>query len=131
MSWGWLNDGIQLIKDIKGIADPIKEFLGKDEKDSGKGFVQPKGFEFPSTPTGTYGYTGLTRTGVSAQKNLTELERLLSPVNRIQNNGYNALANRYVLQAIQTNNIVSNRSLLSDSVGTPDSETISLGSKEI
>jgi hypothetical protein len=72
----------------------------------------------------------LFRSGGKSQ-GLTNIERILQPIHKLQANGYDALANALIQKAIKDNNLVSERDLLSDTVSTAESQNIKLGKVDI
>ena len=71
--------------------------------------------------------TLLTRGLGGSKQGLTDLERILEPIHQLQSNGYDALKNKYILAALQSNNTISSRDLLPQTTSTSDSQNIKLG----
>ena len=90
-------------------------------------------FPMPDEVKGTYGYITGTPYQVNASRQMiTQLERLMEPRNGAMQTGVDALANKYVRDAINTANTVSGKKLFGTSVtaGT-GSPNISLGSTSV
>ena len=145
---GWLETGIGWLKTAETFVEPISQFLKKEgdykglrmgEKDPETGkypdtgfmtaqardkFVLPKGFS-------AAGFTLLTQGIGKSTKGLTNVERILSPIHKLQANGYDALANVLIQKAIKDSNLVSERDLLSGTVSATESQNIKLGKVDI
>ena len=145
----WLTTGLGWLSKAKTIIDPISQFLKKEGDYSGlrMGIPDPETGEYPPSTgfmtkqsrdrfglpseVSPAGFTLLTRGIGRTRQGLTNLERVLEPVHKIQANGYDALANAMVQKAIRDSNLVSERDLLSDTVSTGDSQNIQLGKTSI
>lgn len=140
----WLETGIGWLKTAKTFVEPVSQFLKKegdkykdirmtesDTTDTGFMTKQVRDkFGLPSDATAA-GFTLLQKgLGRSAQ-GLTNIERILQPIHKLQANGYDALANALIQKAIKDNNLVSERDLLSDTVSTAESQNIKLGKVDI
>lgn len=138
----WLTKGLEWIKTAKTFVEPISQFLKKEGKyedlrmgkpDDDTGFMTKHTrdkFGLPSD-VGPAGFTLLTKGIGRTRQGLTNIERILEPVHKIQANGYDALANAMIQKAIRDNNLVSERDLLSDTVSTGDSQNIEIGKMSI
>jgi len=142
---GWLETGMGWLKAVKGsdLVKTVSSFVGKTGdyeglkltgKDSDKdtGFMAQTRDKFGLPPDAKpAGFTLLQKgLGRSAQ-GLTNIERILQPIHKLQANGYDALANALIQKAIKDNNLVSERDLLSDTVSTAESQNIKLGKVDI
>ena len=137
---GWLETGMGWLNTAKTFVEPISQFLKKEgdykglrmgEDDTGFMTKQVRDkFGLPPNATAA-GFTLLQKgLGRSAQ-GLTNIERILQPIHKLQANGYDALANVLIQKAIKDNNLVSERDLLSDTVSTAESQNIKLGKVDI
>ena len=145
---GWLETGMGWLNTAKTFVGPVTDFLKKEgdydkyrmgERDLETGKYPDTGFmtkqvrdKFGLPPNATAaGFTLLQKgLGRSAQ-GLTNIERILQPIHKLQANGYDALANALIQKAIKDNNLVSERDLLSDTVSTAESQNIKLGKVDI
>ena len=145
----WLTKGLEWIKTAKTLVEPISQFLKKEGDYSGlrMGIPDPETGEYPPSTgfmtkhtrdkfglpsdVGPAGFTLLTKGIGRTRQGLTNIERILEPVHKIQANGYDALANAMIQKAIRDNNLVSERDLLSDTVSTGDSQNIEIGKTSI
>ena len=135
MAWtDWLDD-IDIIKTIVDIGS--KAFGSGDDDEPTKGFVTRNTattkFGMPEAPTGYKGY--ITGSGVQTARSrqaMTQLERLMEIRNKSMQTGVDALANRYIRDAINSNNSVSGKKLFGTSVtGGTGAPNIALGSTKI
>ena len=138
----WLETGMGWLKTAKTFVEPVSQFLKKEGKYEGLQMGKPEddtGFmtkqvrdKFGLPPDATpAGFTLLQKgLGRSAQ-GLTNVERILSPIHKLQANGYDALANALIQKAIKDNNLVSERDLLSGTVSATESQNIKLGKVDI
>jgi len=139
---GWLETGIGWLKAAETFIEPISQFLKKEgdyekyrmgEPDDDTGFMTKQvrdKFGLPSEVRPA-GFTLLTKgIGRSAQGR-TNIEKILSPIHKLQANGYDALANVLIQKAIKDSNLVSERDLLSDTVSATKSQNIKLGKVDI
>ena len=62
-----------------------------------------------------------------SRQGITDIERILAPINKLQANGYDALANALIQQAIKDGNVVTSRDLMPESTAHSDSQNIKLG----
>ena len=145
---GWLETGIGWLKAAETFVEPISQFLKKEgdyekyrmgdpDPETGKytdtGFMTKAvgdKFGLPSNITPT-GFTLLTQGIGKSTKGLTNVERILSPIHKLQANGYDALANALIQKAIKDSNLVSERDLLSGTVSATESQNIKLGKVDI
>ena len=111
--------------------------FGKSDSGGGEGFATrhsaQTNFPMPDAPQGMYGYiTGTPYQLNASRQMITQLERLMEPRNGAMQTGVDALANKYVRDAINTANTVSGKKLFGTSVtaGT-GSPNISLGSTSV
>ena len=109
---------------------------GDDDKPS-EGFAtrhsaQTK-FPMPDEVKGTYGYITGTPYQVNASRQMiTQLERLMEIRNKSMQTGVDALANKYVRDAITFDNTVSGKKLFGTSVtGGTGAPNIALGSTKV
>lgn len=135
----WLKTGIDLFKTFKGsdIIQTARDFLRKDNdyKDlemsdgTGGGFLSKQAasrFGLPRSP-GASQFTLLQKgIGRSAQ-GLTDAERILEPIHRLQANGYDTLANALIQKAIKDGNVITSRDLMPETTAHSDSQNIKLG----
>ena len=139
----WLKTGIDLFKTFKGsdIIQTARDFLRKDNdyKDlemsdgTGGGFLSKQAsniFGLPRSP-GASQVTLLQKGIGRSRQGLTDAERILEPIHKLQANGYDTLANSLIQKAIKDGNIITSRDLLSDSTTHSDSQNIKLGGTEL
>ena len=90
-------------------------------------------FPMPDAPRGTYGYiTGTPYQLNASRQAMTQLERLMEVRNSSMQTGVDALANKFVRDAINSTNTVSGKKLFGTSVtGGTGSPNITLGSTTI
>jgi len=133
----WLKTGIDLFKTAKDFIKPVSDFLGKrgDYEDLRMGTGESGGFLSKQAanrfglPRGANpaGFS-LVQKGIGrSRQGMTDLERILVPVNKLQANGYDALANALIQQAIKDGNVVTSRDLMPESTAHSDSQNIKLG----
>ena len=139
---GWLETGIGWLKAAETFVEPISDFLKKEgdyeslrmgKKDDDTGFMTAQvrdKFGLPSE-FGPAGFTLLTKGIGKSTQGRTNIERILSPIHKLQANGYDALANVLIQKAIKDSNLVSERDLLSDTVSATESQNIKLGKVDI
>ena len=139
---GWLETGIGWLKTAKTFVEPISQFLKKEGKYEGLQMGRPEddtgfmtkqtrdAFKLPSEVRPA-SFTLLTQGIGKSTKGLTNIERILQPIHKLQANGYDALANALIQKAIKDNNLVSERDLLSDTVSATESQNIKLGKVDI
>ena len=77
------------------------------------------------------GFTLLTKGMGRSAQGRTNIEKILSPIHKLQANGYDALANVLIQKAIKDSNLVSERDLLSGTVSATESQNIKLGKVDI
>ena len=129
MAWtDWIDLAIQVGAKAFGSGGDDKSSEGFATRHS----AQTK-FPMPEAPSGYKGY--ITGTGVqtaASRQMLTQLERLMEIRNTSMQTGVDALANKYVRDAINSTNTVSGKKLFGTSVtsgtGAPN---ISLGSTKL
>ena len=95
--------------------------FGKSDSGGGEGFATrhsaQTNFPSPDAPQGMYGYiTGTPYQLNASRQMITQLERLMEPRNGAMQTGVDALANKYVRDAINTANTVSGKKLFGTSV---------------
>ena len=132
--WGWLKTGLDWFSTAKesdwmgAISSFIKKDGGGGDPQSG-GFLSKRAatnFGLPSSPKAA-GFTLLQKgIGRSAQ-GLTDAERILEPIHRLQSNGYDTLANALIQKAIKDGNIITSRDLMPETSVHPESQNIKLG----
>ena len=141
---GWLETGMGWLKTAKTFVEPVSQFLKKEgDKYKDIRMTEPgttdTGFmtkqvrdKFGLPPNATHASFTLLQKGLGrSTQGLTNVERILSPIHKLQANGYDALANALIQKAIKDNNLVSERDLLSDTVSTAESQNIKLGKVDI
>ena len=133
----WLKTGIDLFKTAKDFIKPVSDFLGKrgdyedlrmGDGDSG-GFLSKQAANRFGLPRGANpaGFS-LVQKGIGrSRQGMTDLERILAPINKLQANGYDTLANALIQQAIKDGNVVTSRDLMPESTAHSDSQNIKLG----
>ncbi len=135
----WLKTGIDLFKTFKGsdIIQTVGDFLGKknDYADLRMGTGESGGFlskqaanrfGLPRSPGASE--VTLIQKGIGrSRQGITDIERILAPINKLQANGYDALANALIQQAIKDGNVVTSRDLMPESTAHSDSQNIKLG----
>ena len=123
----WLKTGIDLFKTFKGsdIIQTVGDFLGKknDYADLRMGTGESGGFlskqaanrfGLPRSPGASE--VTLIQKGIGrSRQGITDIERILAPINKLQANGYDALANALIQQAIKDGNVVTSRDLMPES----------------
>ena len=131
MEWkDWLDFAIKV--GVKAFGSK-----GDDGDGDGKGFVTrytaQTEFPMPEAPRGHKGY--ITGTGVqtaASRQVITQLERLMEIRNASMQTGFDALANKYIREAINSTNTVRGKKLfgtsLTGGVGQPN---IPLGSTKL
>ena len=62
-----------------------------------------------------------------SRQGLTDNERILEPIHKLQANGYDTLANALIQQAIKDGNLVTSRDLMPETTAHSDSQNIKLG----
>jgi hypothetical protein len=122
----WLETGLKWFK----IA---KDFIDKDKKEAGDpqsgGFLSKQAqnrFGMPSSPKAA-GFTLLQKGIGRSTQGLTDAERILEPIHRLQSNGYDALSNALIQKAIKDGNMITSRDLMPETSAHSDSQNISLG----
>ena len=134
MSWGWLKTGLDWFSAASESdwMESISSFIKKDgdgKDPSSGGFLSKQAgerFGLPSSPKPA-GFTLLQKgIGRSAQ-GLTDAERILEPIHRLQSNGYDTLANALIQKAIKDGNIITSRDLMPETSAHSDSQNIKLG----
>ena len=129
MAWtDWIDLAIQVGAKAFGSGGDDKSSEGFATRHS----AQTK-FPMPDAVKGTYGYITGTPYQVNASRQMmTQLERLMEIRNTSMQTGVDALANKYVRDAINSTNTVSGKKLFGTSVtsgtGAPN---ISLGSTKL
>ena len=129
MAWtDWIDLAIQVGAKAFGSGGDDKPSEGFATRHS----AQTK-FPMPDAVKGTYGYITGTPDQVNATRQMmTQLERLMEIRNTSMQTGVDALANKYVRDAINSANTVSGKKLFGTSVtsgtGAPN---ISLGSTKL
>ena len=135
----WLKTGIDLFKTFKGseIIQTARQFLRKegDYKDlemsdgTGGGFLSKQAanrFGLPSSPRASQ--VSLVQKGIGrSRQGLTDAERILEPIHKLQANGYDTLANALIQKAIKDGNLITSRDLMPETSAHSDSQNISLG----
>tara|TARA_R110001583_G_scaffold194354_2_gene365058 strand:- start:492 stop:923 length:432 start_codon:yes stop_codon:yes gene_type:complete len=138
---GWLKTGIDLFKTFKGseIIQTVGDFLKKEgdyedlkmgdkDKPSG-GFLSKQAanrFGLPSSPRASQ--VSLVQKGIGrSRQGLTDAERILEPIHKLQANGYDTLANALIQKAIKDGNLITSRDLMPETSAHSDSQNISLG----
>jgi hypothetical protein len=136
---GWLKTGIDLFKTFKGseIIQTVGDFLKKEndykdlkmgEGESG-GFLSKQAanrFGLPSSPRASQ--VSLVQKGIGrSRQGLTDAERILEPIHKLQANGYDTLANALIQKAIKDGNLITSRDLMPETSAHSDSQNISLG----
>ena len=135
----WLKTGIDLFKTFKGseIIQTARDFLRKDndykdlEMSDGKGggFLSKQvgqrfGLPSEARPAGF----SLVQKGIGrSRQGLTDNERILEPIHKLQANGYDTLANALIQQAIKDGNLITSRDLMPETTAHSDSQNIKLG----
>ena len=139
----WLTTGLGWIKTAKAFVDPIRKFIKKEgpeyedirmsEEGADTGFMTAQARDKFGLPQYRQpDPTSLIQKGIGrSAQGLTNIERILQPIHKLQANGYDALANVLIQKAIKDNNLVSERDLLSDTVSTSESQNIKLGKVDI
>ena len=129
MAWtDWIDLAIQVGAKAFGSGGDDKPSEGFATRHS----AQTK-FPMPDAVKGTYGYITGTPYQVNASRQMmTQLERLMEIRNTSMQTGVDALANKYVRDAINSANTVSGKKLFGTSVtsGTA-APNISLGSTKL
>ena len=134
MAWTDFIDG-DIFKTIVNIGSKAFGSGGSDE--SSKGFATrhsaQTSFPMPDAPQGMYGYiTGTPYQLNASRQMITQLERLMEVRNTSMQTGVDALANKYVSDAINSTNTVSGKKLFGTSVtGGTGQPNIPLGSTKI
>ena len=134
----WLQTGINLFKTAKTFIDPISKFLKKEgdyedlrmsqEGESGGFLSKQAANRFGLPPLSQSADVTLLQRGLGrTRQGITDIEKLLAPINKLQANGYDALANALIQKAIREANIISSRDLMPESTSHPDSQNIKLG----
>ena len=123
---------------VKMVIDVGASALGSgDEPEAGKGFVTQHTartkFDMPEIPRGYKGYiTGTGYQTAASRQMITNLERLMEIRNKSMQTGFDALANKYIRESINSTNTVSGKKLfgtaLTSGAGQPN---IGLGSTKI
>tara|TARA_R110002020_G_scaffold30547_3_gene96223 strand:+ start:931 stop:1353 length:423 start_codon:yes stop_codon:yes gene_type:complete len=134
----WLKTGIDYFKVAKDFIKPVSDFLGKKndyedlrmstDGESG-GFLSKQAANRFGLPRGANpaGFS-LVQKGIGrSRQGLTDAERILTPINKLQANGYDTLANALIQQAIKDGNIITSRDLMPESTAHSDSQNIKLG----
>tara|TARA_R110000787_G_scaffold258724_1_gene363947 strand:+ start:1692 stop:2078 length:387 start_codon:yes stop_codon:yes gene_type:complete len=123
---GWLETGLDWFK----IA---KDFLDKDNKEEGNpqsgGFLSKQvqnRFGIPKSP-GAAGFSLLQKGIGRSTQGMTDNEKILEPIHRLQSNGYDALSNALIQKAIKDGNMITSRDLMPETSAHSDSQNISLG----
>ena len=129
MDWtDWIDIAVKIGSEAFGSGGDDKPSEGFATRHS----AQTK-FPMPDAVKGTYGYITGTPYQVNASRQMmTQLERLMEIRNTSMQTGVDALANKYVRDAINSTNTVSCKKLFGTSVtsgtGAPN---ISLGSTKL
>ena len=134
MSWTDFIDG-DIFKTIVNIGS--KAFGSGDSDEQSKGFATRHSaqtrFPMPDAPQGYKGYISGSGYQLAASRQMiTQLERLMEVRNKAMQTGVDALANKYVRDAINSTNTVSGKKLFGTSVtGGTGQPNIPLGSTKI
>lgn len=135
----WLDIGLAVLPKIGGFISGGRsgEGITKDDETgkitgagmgTGRGFMAAAAdrFKLPGEALPA-NVTLLTRGLGGSTQGLTNLERILAPIHKLQANGYDALANSLIQAAIKKDNTISGKDLLSEATTTAASQTIKLG----
>ena len=130
--WGWLKTGVDWFSAAKESdwMESISSFIKKDG-DGGEsgGFLSKQAgerFGLPSSPKPA-GFTLLQKGIGRSRQGLTDAERILEPIHKLQANGYDTLANALIQKAIKDGNIITSRDLMPETSVHPESQNIKLG----
>ena len=134
--WGWLKTGLDWFSAAKESdwMESISSFIKKDGDGKGGdpssgGFLSKQvgeRFGLPSSPKAA-GFTLLQKGIGRSRQGLTDAERILEPIHKLQANGYDTLANALIQKAIKDGNIITSRDLMPETSVHPESQNIKLG----
>ena len=134
----WLKTGLDYFKIAKDFIKPVSDFLGKkgdyedlrmSKKGESGGFLSKQvgqrfGLPSEARPAGF----SLVQKGIGrSRQGLTDNERILEPIHKLQANGYDTLANALIQQAIKDGNLITSRDLMPETTAHSDSQNIKLG----
>ena len=136
MAWTDFLDG-DIFDTIIKIGSKAFGSGGGGSDEPSKGFATrhsaQTNFPTPDAPKGMYGYiTGTPYQLNASRQAMTQLERLMEVRNNSMQTGVDALANKFVRDAINSTNTVSGKKLFGTSVtGGTGSPNIKLGSTSV